>query len=90
MSQESVERFLGRILTDDDFRRMAMGSMRLAMAADGLTFTQEEMEAVMAIDWHIIELVSGDMDKTIKRSSIPPSLSMPAENGALVAVATSA
>ncbi|MBF0292054.1 MAG: Franean1_4349 family RiPP [Nitrospinae bacterium] len=69
MSQESVERFLGRIITDDDFRRMAMGSIKLAMADYGLSFTDEEMSAVMAVDWDIIELVSGDLDKTIKRSS---------------------
>lgn len=90
MSQESVERFLGRALTDDDFRRMAMGSIRLAMAADGLTFTQEEMDSVMAIDWNVIELASGEMDKTIKRSSVSSAMSMPAENDAFVAVAASA
>lgn len=70
MSQESVERFLGRIITDDDFRRMAMGSIKLAMASYNLSFTEEEMEAVMSVDWDIIELASGDIDKTIKRSSV--------------------
>ena len=90
LSQESVERFLGRILTDDDFRRMAMGSIRLAMAVDRLTFTQEEMDAVMSVDWSVIELVSGDMDKTIKRSPVSSAMSMPAENDAFVTVAASA
>lgn len=70
MSQESVERFLGRIITDDDFRRMAMGSMKLAMASNDLTFTDEEMDSVSSVDWDIIELASSNLDKAIKRSSV--------------------
>ena len=67
MSQESVELFLGRIITDDAFRRMAMGSMQLAIAGNDFTFTREELEALMLIDWNIIELVSRELDKAIKR-----------------------
>jgi hypothetical protein len=87
MSQESVERFLGRALMDDGFRRMAMGSIRLAMAADNLAFTNEEMDAMTSIDWNVIELVSGEMNKTIKRSSAAQSLYQFAENDLIEAVA---
>jgi hypothetical protein len=69
MSQESVEHFLGRIITDDAFRRMALGSMRLAIAAEDFTFTHEEIEALTLIDGNVIELVSRELDKAIKRSS---------------------
>jgi hypothetical protein len=77
MSQESVERFLGRIITDDVFRRMAMGSMRLAIAAEDYTFTVDEVEALTLIDEDIVELFSRGLEKTIKRSSASQTLPSP-------------
>jgi hypothetical protein len=69
MSQECVELFLGRIITDDAFRRMAMGSMPLAAAANDFKFTRQEIEALMLIDSNIVEMLSRELDKSIKRNS---------------------
>lgn len=86
MSQESVERFLGRIITDDVFRRVAMGSMELAVAAEDFTFTRKEMEALMMIDGNIIELLSRELDMSIKRSSSSQRSSKSVKNSVGLAV----
>lgn len=86
MSQESVELFLGRIITDDVFRRMAMGSMRLAIATENFTFTRQEIEALMLIDGNVIELVSRELDKAIKRSSASQNSSKSVANDTVLAV----
>ena len=86
MSQESVERFLGRILTDDLFRRMAAGSLRMAAAAEDFTFTNDEAESLAAIDWNGVELVSRELNRAIKRSSPPEKSTKSIEDGAVWAV----
>lgn len=69
MSQESVERFLGRALTDENFRRAAIGSINLAIISCGFTFTKEEIAALESVDWELIDLAAADMDIAIRRSS---------------------
>lgn len=86
MSQESVERFLGRIITDDVFRKMAMGSMQLAIAAENFNLTRQEIAALELIDEAVIELLSKELDKSLKRSSAPAATPVQAENDAVWAV----
>jgi hypothetical protein len=44
MSQVEVERFLGRIMTDSDFRDMAAKSLKQAIGKDGIVISKEEMK----------------------------------------------
>ena len=74
MSQESIERFLGRVLTDDDFRLAAKKSLKSVCADSGLKFTHEEIEALATLDWAKLEPVTALIDKTIKRSSRPKAM----------------
>lgn len=68
MGQDSVERYIGRILTDDLFRRDAARSFDKACAAEGFVFTGEERRALSALDHSLIERLSVRIDGGIKRS----------------------
>lgn len=43
MSQEAVERVLGRLITDGRFRRLAADSLELACRQEGYRLTSEEL-----------------------------------------------
>ncbi len=68
MAQNSVEIFIGRILTDDVFRREAIQSFDNATAAEGFVFTAEEREALKRLDHDLVERLSLGIDMGIKRS----------------------
>ncbi|MBI5814420.1 MAG: hypothetical protein HZB29_02285 [Nitrospinae bacterium] len=71
MSQEAVERLLGRILTDDDFRLAFRKSMKTTCHENGLVFTTEEWRMLSSLDVDKLESASGVIDKAIKRSARP-------------------
>ena len=43
MSQESVERFLGRAITDERFRDRAMASFEQCCLSEGYTISESEL-----------------------------------------------
>lgn len=69
MGQDSVERYIGRILTDDLFRRNANLSFDKICAAEGLVFTNEERQALRGLDHELFERLSTRIDMGIKRST---------------------
>lgn len=70
MGQDSVERYIGRILTDDLFRHDAHLSFDKVCVAEGFVFTGEERQALSRLDYTLIERLSTRIDGGIKRSSV--------------------
>lgn len=68
MGQDSVERYIGRILTDDFFRREANLSFDEVCAAEGFVFTNAERRTLRGLDHDLFERLSTRIDRGIKRS----------------------
>lgn len=69
MAQDAVERFLGRLLTDDQLRRSAVTSLAEAAAKGGYRLSSEELQAIKADDLIRIESVAAQLDRSIRRFS---------------------
>lgn len=68
MAQDSVERFLGRLITDDDFRELAESSFERACMEEGFVFTKEEHRVIRVMDFHKFAEMDEALDSGIKRS----------------------
>lgn len=69
MSQEGIERFLGRLLTDNQFLQQATISVTKAAATAGYTLTHAESQAIRPEDLVRLALVAAQLDDNIKRFS---------------------
>jgi Ribosomally synthesized peptide prototyped by Frankia Franean1_4349. len=69
MSQEAVERFLGRLLTDDTFRRRAKKSIEGVCRDTGIDLNPSELGSISRDDISRLESVSRQLDGSIKRFS---------------------
>jgi len=67
MSQNEVERFLGRIITDADFRAKAARSLKNACYCEGIGLSKEEMALLRNIDFPRFGLVAETLDDSIRR-----------------------
>ena len=67
MSQEAVERFLGRLLTDDAFRQRAASSLVDASRKEGYLLSSEELAAIGKEDIKRLDPVAEQLDSRIKR-----------------------
>ena len=68
MSQESVEKLLGRLVTDEDFREQAAAGFSKVCFEAGFDLTDAERKIVQGIDFERFAFLSGVLDKRIKRS----------------------
>ncbi|QWV93956.1 hypothetical protein KP004_01830 [Geomonas oryzisoli] len=68
MSQESVEKFLGRLVTDGNFRRVAAASFEHAALQAGLTMSQAEIAALQRVDLDLLAALADSVDDSILRS----------------------
>lgn len=66
MSQSEVERVIGRAVTDPDFRQRLIDNAREACAEYDLT--EEEIEALEALDQNSLVMFAGTLDKRISKS----------------------
>lgn len=69
MSQEAVERLLGRLLTDDAFRMRAEVSIESQCRDAGFDLNTNELNAISRDDIIRIDMVSRLLDRNIKRFS---------------------
>jgi hypothetical protein len=69
MSQEAVERLLGRLLTDDEFRKKAGNSLGKACRGAGYDLNEDEIKAIRPDDIMRLEMISLRLDRGIKRFS---------------------
>lgn len=67
MSQIEVERFLGRIITDEVFRTRAACSLPSVCFHEGITLSKEEVSLLNQIDYALFGLVAESLDDSIRR-----------------------
>ena len=67
MSQNEVERFLGRIITDADFRTRAASSLETACYNKGFSLSTAEKSFLSNIDYSLVKLIAETIDDSIKR-----------------------
>ncbi len=67
MSQEALERLLGRLLTDDTFRKESEKSIAELCRETGYNLNADEQKAITYADIIRIDIVSKQLDKNIKR-----------------------
>ena len=67
MSQVEIERFLGRLITDADFRSRAASSLTKACRGEGITLSTEELSYLNNINFSQFGLVAETLDDSIRR-----------------------
>lgn len=68
MSQRAVERFLGRLITDDQFRLKASRSLSEACCEVGLDLTLGEMELLSRMEFGCLQPFSRRIDPGLRRT----------------------
>jgi len=68
MSQDSVEKLLGRLITDDRFRTEAAASLEKLCRLEGYDLTEGELNLVARLDVHAFEKVAGKLDPGLRRA----------------------
>jgi hypothetical protein len=80
MSQNEVERFLGRVITDEDFRMRAQNSLHGCCLAEGFAISPEELSLLSGLDFQQFGLLAENLDGSIRRGrrgreEMPPARS---------------
>ena len=68
MSQIEVERFLGRIITDADFRTRAANALGKACFSEGFSLSIHEMSILRHIDFSRFALLEEALDDSLRRN----------------------
>lgn len=68
MSQIEVERFLGRLITDADFRARAASSLKTVCCREGFTLSLEEKLFLGKLDFTKFVPIAEDLDDSIRRN----------------------
>ena len=68
MSQIEIERFLGRLITDANFRVRAAKSLEHAVRKEGFTLSKEEMSLLYDSDFSQFGQVSATLNDSIRRT----------------------
>ena len=69
MSQQAIELFLGRLITDEYFRESAKKSLEKTCMANGFAFSEKEMRILQKIDFDRFSVTAACLDKDILRAS---------------------
>ena len=72
MSQLVVEALLGRLVTDEEFRRRFYQEPIAICAHDSLEVTSRELRALCALDRSVLEQVARHLDPRIVRAVVRP------------------
>lgn len=73
MSQRSVERVIGKLVTDEAFRRRFAEDSDVAlreMAQDGLELNHCERHALQSLDLEVLEELAGVIDPRLQKTDI--------------------
>jgi len=74
MSQDSVERLLGRLLTDASFRADATAARENACRLEGYGLTKGELNLLARIDPLAFETVAVNLDPSLCRDATQPKM----------------
>ena len=68
MSQEAVEGVLGRLITDERFRRQASGSLEAASQQEGYHLNPTELRLLSGLEMKGIAELAGQLDPGLCRA----------------------
>lgn len=68
MSQEAVEQVLGRLLTDERFRRQAADSLEAACRQEGYRLIQGELQLLSGLDLRLMADLAGRFSRGLLRA----------------------
>ena len=71
--QRCIEMIIGRLITDEDFRRHFVADPKAALAeagAWGLQFSQSEIAALINTDTELWEKVADQLDPRLQKASL--------------------
>jgi hypothetical protein len=68
MSQQDIESFFGRLLTDDSFRERAIAGFQQLCFEEGYRFTDEEAGIILQMELNLFGQWSQVIDPRIRRS----------------------
>ena len=68
MSQEAVERLLGRLITDEQFRRLATNSLEVASRQEGYCLSPVELRLLSGLELQIITELAGRLNPGLCRA----------------------
>jgi hypothetical protein len=68
MSQDSVEKLIGRFITDDRFRAEAAASLEELCRLEGYDLTEGELNLVARIDVRAFEELAVQLDPGLRRA----------------------
>lgn len=70
MSQESVERVLGRMITDEQFRRLANNSLDVACLQEGYLLTPTEVRLLSSLEFQHVTELAGHLNPGLCRAGV--------------------
>lgn len=68
MSQEAVERVLGRLITDEQFRRCAVESFEMACRQAGCLLTKSEIQLLSSLKLKAISKLADELNPGLRRA----------------------
>jgi hypothetical protein len=68
MSQEAVERLLGRMITDKRFRRMAADSLEAVSLQEGYRLSPAELRLLSGLELQRVAELAGRLDPALCRA----------------------
>jgi hypothetical protein len=68
MSQEAVEQVLGRLLTDERFRRQASDSLEAACLQEGYRLIPGELQLLAGLDLHLVAVLAERLHRGLRRA----------------------
>lgn len=71
MSQEVVEQVLGRLITDERFRRLAAESLEAACLREGYRLFPAELRLLSGVDQQSIAELAGRLNPGLCRADVP-------------------
>ena len=68
MSQEAVEQVLGRLITDERFRRQAADSLEAACLQEGYHLLPGELKLLSGLDVELVAGLTGRLNHGLRRA----------------------